>query len=91
MKYQKVELDLQLLYRCKNNGILPKFTRYMEVKNKDKQIRSKYYSKFLKDGIDEKRNRKQELHKELSIKLDILKSHTNLNCEVNNVRFIGIL
>ena len=76
LKYQKAELDLQFLYRCKNNGIFPKFIRYKHIKDKHKRIRTKYYSRFLKEAIDEKHNRKRELNKELSVKLDILKGRT---------------
>ena len=76
MKYEKSKLDLEFLYRCKNNGLFPKFTRSKHVKMKSYRIRKRYYSRYLNDAIKEKKDRKRELELELIGKLDILKNST---------------
>ena len=76
LKAEKSKMDLNSLYKCKNENVYPKFARWKHVKNKSLRIRKQLYQKNLQNAIEDKDSRIKEIQSDLQKALSTLDEST---------------
>ena len=72
LKVDKSKMDLNSLYKYKNENVYPKFARWKHVKNKPLRIRKHMYQKNLENAIEDKHSKIKEIQSDLQKALSTL-------------------
>ena len=75
-KLNKAELDLKFLFRCREEDLHPKFTRWKNFNTYDDSGKRKRYRKVLSEAISDKHQKVRELRKSVSEKEKVMNETT---------------
>ena len=75
-KLNKAELDLKFLFRCREEDLHPKFTRWKNFNTYDDSGKRKRYRKVLSEAISDKHRKVRELRKSVSEKEKVMNETT---------------